>query len=63
MEYIMGTESLKALALRWKTASEESMERSIRAGAPPNVVTEERIRYLVLGWIAEIEMTKNAVEE
>jgi uncharacterized protein (DUF2235 family) len=45
--------TLAQLEREWKAASERSM-----AGAPANVVTEERMRYLVLKWTLEIDQAK-----
>ncbi len=51
---------LSDLAEKWKLASDHSMAEAMRNGAPHNVVTEERMRYLVFQWVAEIDVAKAA---
>jgi len=49
----------------WKEASDKSQAeaitaqaKAIAAGAPPNLVTLEYMRFLVLQWVLEIEGAK-----
>lgn len=46
--------TLNELATKWEREAQESMERAVRNGAPYNVVTEERMRWLVFQWVNEM---------
>lgn len=45
----------------WRRESERSMSDAIKAGAPHNVVTEERMRWLVLQWVQQIEAARQEI--
>jgi hypothetical protein len=50
--------TVEELAAKWKLESDQSILDAMRNGAPHNVVTEERMRYLVFLWVTEIDDVK-----